>query len=80
MQLRIIEYSGQLYIVVGITNLRDKVHNIQENWECFEASPLQEGQTIWEAVLSNETVLIKIEDAKEITERNRLESILILYG
>ena len=81
MKLRIIEYEGQLFVVVGITNLRDKVLNIHEHWECFEAYPLSENHSIIETILMNgPAVFIKIEDAREVTERNRLESILVLYG
>jgi len=81
MKLRIIEYEGQLFVVVGITNLRDKMVNIHEHWEVFEAYPLNENQSIIETILSGgPAVFIKIEDAKEVTERDRLESILVLYG
>jgi hypothetical protein len=82
MKFRIIEYEGQLYVAIGITNLRDKLLAVKESYECFEAIPLNCVQTLYEAVLcgSETAAYIKIEDAKEITERHRLEMILILYG
>ena len=80
MKLRIIEYEGQLFVTIGITNLRDKIHNIQENWEVFESYPLREGKSLIECILVGEPIFIKIEDAKEITERHKLEAIMILYG
>lgn len=82
MKFRIIEYEGQLYVAIGITNLQNKLFAVKESYECFEAIPLNSVQTLYEAVLcGGETAAyIKIEDAKEVTERHRLEMILILYG
>lgn len=76
MLLRFIEFSGDIYLVVGITyEMRF------DPPECFVAVPLTKAnQSITRALIENFSVKIPLAYAMEITDKNRLQALLVLYG
>ena len=76
MKFRFIEYQGDLYVVLGITY--DKM---QECPDCFVAAPVdKKNSTLFKAALELYTINIPFSQAIEITNKNRLKAIMVLYG
>ncbi len=76
MKIRFIEYHNDIYVVIGITY--DSRHNYPE---CFVATPLKDlNPSIFRSILQLYTLNIPFVDAKEITDKNRLISLMVLYG
>ena len=76
MKLRFIEYCGDIYIVLCITY--DTKHHCPE---CFVAIPISDKQSsLVRTALQLQTLNIPFTDAKEITDKNRLISLMVLYG
>lgn len=76
MNLRFIEYRGDIYVVIGITyDCRYR------NPECFTAVPIDNfNKSVFKAALSLYTLNIPFAEAIEITDKNRLLSLMVLYG
>lgn len=76
MKIRFIEYSGDVYVVVGVT------YDTKFQYpECYVAAPLDDvNSSIFRAVLSTDTLNIPFAEAIEITNKNRLISLMVLYG
>lgn len=76
MLLRFIEFSGDIYLVVGVTyEMRF------DPPECFVAVPITKATTnITRALIENYSVKIPLAYAMEITDKKRLNALLVLYG
>ena len=75
MKLRFIEYEQGIYIVLGITY--DPMLNSSE---CFVAVPINEiNSSIGRAILDINTVKISISEANEITDKNTLVALMVLF-
>lgn len=76
MLLRFIEFSGDIYIVVGVTyEMRF------DPPECYVAIPITVGtQSITRALIENFSVKIPLAYGMEITDKKRLQALLVLYG
>lgn len=76
MKMRFIEYEGDIYVVIGITYDSTKAYP-----ECFVAVPLKDAEkSPTRAMLSLYTLTIPFIEAKEICDKNRLISLMVLYG
>lgn len=73
MKFRFITYLNEIYLVVGIGF--DDAHQCQEY---FEVIPLQ--PNLFKAVLYDSTLKIPFSQAIEITDKNTLLNLLVLYG
>lgn len=74
MKFRVIEWQGELYIVVGLG-----YDEYSDPPDVFYAVPL-EYSLIRSLLVSSYTVIIPISEAIEITDQNRIKAIWILYG
>jgi len=76
MKLRFIEYDNSIFIVIGLTYDTTKDYP-----DCFVAIPLDKSnKTLYNTLLIGNTINIPIVYANEITEKNKLLTILVLYG
>jgi hypothetical protein len=76
MKFRFIEYQSDIYIVVGIG-----YNELSECKEYFECIPLRKHRlNLFELILDRHTINIEIDKAKEITDKKRLLTLLVLYG
>jgi hypothetical protein len=76
MKLRFIEYKSDIYVVIGITYDSRYLYP-----ECFVAVPLDDvNPSIFRAILDLSTINIPFVEAKEITSKNKLISLMVLYG
>lgn len=76
MRFRFIEYQNDIYVVVGITYDSKYLDDI-----CFVSVPLdRNNKSLIGSMLSLHTFNIPLAKAKEITDRNRLISLMVLYG
>lgn len=76
MDLRFIEFMGEIYVVVG--------HTYEVRFdppECFVAVPLSlhRSRTITRDVLDNDSIKIPLCYAKEITDKQRIITLMLLY-
>ena len=74
MKLRFVEYDGGLYVVVGFT-----YDTAYEPAECYVAAPLKES-IFKSSVIGMETVKIPIDWGKEISDKEQIRTIMVLYG
>lgn len=76
MKFRFIEYQGDLYLVVGIT-----YDNTKEYPDCFVITPIDKTTTkLTRTALIGNTLTIPIAYVKEITDKNKLLTLMVLYG
>lgn len=76
MKMRFIEYEDDIYVVIGITYDASRAYP-----ECFVAVPLKDAErSATRAMLSLHTLTIPFVEAKEISDKNRLISLMVLYG
>lgn len=76
MKIRFIEYQNDIYVVIGITYDSKLTYP-----ECFVAVPLTEARkSIYKCALSLHTLNIPFVEAEEVTDKNRLISLMVLYG
>ena len=76
MKLRFIEYESSLYIVIGLTYDTTKDYP-----DCFVAIPLDATcKNIFSTLIIGHSINIPIVYANEITDKNKLLMILVLYG
>lgn len=76
MKIRFIEFEGDIYVVVGITYDTNSIYP-----ECFTAVPLSSyNYSIFKAMLQIDTINIPIDEAIEITDKNQILTLLVLYG
>lgn len=76
MKLRFIEYQDNIYIVVGISYDSKYLDGL------YFVSVLldRENKSVIKSALSPHTLNIPLAEAKEITDKNRLISLMVLYG
>lgn len=85
MKYRFVEHKGELFLAVGIgyrsipKGYRD-VYNDHKETECFELVPLVHYSSLTRASMALNTILVPISECDEITDREKLESLIILYG
>jgi hypothetical protein len=75
MRYRFIEYKGDLYVVVGITH-----DQTQSYPECFTAVPVTSSRTLTECLLERHVLTIPFSEAIEITNKNTILALMVLYG
>lgn len=76
MKFRFIEYKQDIYIVIGIG-----YDQFQECPEYFLCIPLTKQRlSLFGTVLLSSTTKIPIDQAIEITSKNKLLALLVLYG
>ena len=76
MKLRFIEYDDSIYVVIGLTYDATKICP-----DCFVAIPLDKtNKNIFSTLIIGNTINIPIAYANEITDKNKLLMILVLYG
>jgi hypothetical protein len=81
MKLRFIEYHQSIYIVIGITYDSDYHYPAAHLPLAFVAVPLGERhRTVYSALLDAYSIKIPFEDATEITDKNRIGALMVLYG
>lgn len=76
MHLRFIDFSGDIYVVVG--------HTFEKRYdppECFVAIPLSlcKNKSITRDLIERDSVTIPIAYAEEITDKNRLITLILLF-
>lgn len=76
MELRFIEFMGDIYVVVGHTYERR-----YDPPDAFVAVPLSlcRNRTITRDLIERDSVTIPMAYAEEITERNRILTLMLLY-
>lgn len=76
MYLRFIEFLGDIYVVVGFSYERRF-----DPPECFVAIPLSlcKSTSITRDLIANDSVIIPISCAEEITDKQRLITLMLLY-
>lgn len=74
MKYRFIEYRGDLYVVIGIT-----YDQTQSYPEVFKAVPVASSRTLTECLLETHTITIPFEYATEITDKNTILALMVLY-
>ena len=72
MKLRFIEHLGNIYIVVGMGHAFSELY--------FEALPIQDHNLVRSALNCQHTLIIPFSEAIEITDKNRLTALMVLYG
>jgi len=73
MKIRFIYFNDQIMIVVGFT------YDAQyDPPECFVAIPLKHAVT--KSLLDINEIIVPISQAEEITDKNTINTILLLYG
>lgn len=77
MNLRFVEYENEIYIVLGITY--DARYSSPE---CFTIIPLDKyDKSVYKAVLiGKSSITVPTYKVKEITDKNRLIALMLLYG
>lgn len=75
MKFRFIKYLEDFYVVVGIT------HDIlQEYPDCYVVVPLDKTVNLFRAILQKDTMNVPFVLAEEVTDKNELITLLVLYG
>lgn len=76
MKIRFIEFKNDIYVVLGMS-----YDYTNENPEYFQAVPLNEFHpTIIKTILQNRSIKIPFTEAIEITSKNRIQALMVLYG
>lgn len=76
MKIRFIEYQNDIYIVLGITYDSRFTYP-----DCFVVVPLDKhNPSIFKTIFDSHTLLVPFIEAKEITDKNRIISLMVLYG
>jgi hypothetical protein len=77
MKYRFVEYRGDIYIVIGIGYFND--FDADSSPMFFEVIPLSDHSLI-RSSLRPYTMNIPFSEAIEITDKNRLLALMVLYG
>ena len=75
MKMTFIEYRGDIYIVVGIGHISTNIISP----EFFEVVPLVDHSLV-RSSLQLSTLYVPFSEAIEITDKNRLIALMVLYG
>ena len=75
MKFRFIKYLKEFYVVVGIA-----YDTSQEYPDCYVVVPLDKTVNLFRAVLQKDTINVPFVLAEEVTDKNELITLLVLYG
>ncbi len=75
MDLRFVEWRGEIFIVFGVG-----YDSTMEHPDIFTGVPLEKGSIFKTVITSPGIVKIPIAEAIEITDEKRIQTIWVLYG